>query len=76
MSETAAMQLLSPFSRSTYVYGALYIGLRAWHVGATHVSKETATSICGTATGTVCQLIFFPVLIAHPESNESIIVIQ
>lgn len=74
MSVVAVSQLPSPFSRSTYVHPALHVRLHARHVGATHVSKETAISICGTATGTARQLIFSPV--AHSELNALVIAMQ
>lgn len=57
--------------RLTYVHSTLFVGLRVHtaHVGATHVSKETATSICGTATGTRSPADFFPVAIRAPQDR-------
>lgn len=73
MSVVVASQLPSPFSRSTYMHSALQVGLHVRHVGATHVSKETATSICGAATAYRPPADFFP---PRPESNASVIAAQ
>lgn len=73
MSAAMVIQLPSPFSR-TYVHPALHVGLHVRHVGATHVSKETATSICGDWHRLPAD--FFSLPVARPESNASVITTQ